>query len=582
MSRTLAVLLSAAAAVGPAAFAASPAVAQDRAVTERLQDRIRLRVEGEPGTAAARDSSLRSDGRRIQAARSLRRFYGERVHLPAWVGADGRVLPRARELLAGLRSAREHGLPPNDYHAARIESLLSELDAGRQPGGAGGPGPGTDRRLRLLAELDLLLTDAFLSYGSHLVSGRVDPRSIDPLWTVNGRERDMAALLDRTLEEGRSPQAVLAEIAPRHPGYARLQEALIAYRRLASAGGWPTVPGGPALRAGDAGPRVAALRRRLEASGDLSADDGRPDAVPDTVFGDALDASVRSFQRRHGLEPDGIVGEGTLGALNVPAESRVRQIERNLERWRWLPAELGETHLRVNIADFGLELVEGDSTVLSMRAVVGRDYRQTPVFSDTMRYVVLNPTWTVPRSIAARDILPRLKESISYLEEQGMVVYGGWSPDARPVDPSAVDWARLSADSLPYRFVQRPGPLNALGRVKFMFPNQFSVYIHDSPARSLFGRSVRSFSSGCIRVERPLELLDHVLRGSEQWSPANLRGALETGRERTIRLPRELPVHIEYWTAWVSGEEGTVHFRPDVYGRDARLASALEAAPPGD
>ena len=581
MSRPLAVLLSVAAAAAVAASAAPPAAAQDRAVTERLQERIRLRVEGEPGSAAARDSTLRSDGRRIQAARSLRRFYGERVHLPAWVGADGRVLPRAREALAGLRSAREHGLPPDDYHAARIESLLSELDAGREGAGARFPDAATDRRLRLLAELDLLLTDAFLTYGSHLVSGRVDPRSIDPLWTVNGRERDMAALLGRTLEAGRSPRAVLADLAPRHPGYARLQRALTAYRRLASAGGWPTVPEGPALRAGEAGPRVAALRRRLAASGELSADDGGNDAVSDTVFDDPLDAAVRSFQRRHGLEADGIVGEGTLGALNVPAGSRVSQIERNLERWRWLPAELGETHLRVNIADFGLEVVEGDSTVLSMRAVVGRDYRQTPVFSDTMRYVVLNPTWNVPRSIAGRDILPRLKESISYLEEQGMVVYRGWSPDAPPVDPSTVDWSRLSADSLPYRFVQRPGPLNALGRVKFMFPNQFAVYIHDSPARSLFGRSVRSFSSGCIRVERPLELLDYVLRGREEWSPAKLRGALETGREQTIRLPRELPVHIEYWTAW-AGEDGAVHFRPDVYGRDARLASALEAAPPGD
>ncbi len=575
-------LLSVAAAAVLSASAASPAAAQDRAVTERLQERIRLRLEGEPETAAAREPTLRSDGRRIQATRSLRRFYGERVHLPAWVTADGRVRPGAREMLAGLRSAREHGLPPDDYHAARIESLLSELDAGREGAGARFPDADTDRRLRLLAELDLLLTDAFLSYGSHLVSGRVDPRSIDPLWTVNGRERNMAALLARTLEQGRSPRAALAELAPRHPGYARLQEALTEYRRMAAAGGWPTVPGGPALRAGDAGPRVADLGRRLAASGELSADDGKDDAVSDTVFGDALDAAVRSFQRRHGLEADGIVGEATLGALNIPAESRVRQIERNLERWRWLPAELGETHLRVNIADFGLEVVEGDSTVLSMRAVVGRDYRQTPVFSDTMRYVVLNPTWNVPRSIAARDILPRLRESVSYLEEQGMVVYDGWSPDARPVDPSAVDWSRLSADSLPYRFVQRPGPLNALGRVKFMFPNQFAVYIHDSPARSLFGRSVRSFSSGCIRVERPLELLDYVLRGSEEWSPAKLRGALETGREQTIRLPRELPVHIEYWTAWVPEEDGAVHFRPDVYGRDARLASALEAEPPGD
>ena len=577
MTRSQALVLTLAAAAGVTVAAASPAPAQERVVTERLQERIRLRLEEGPGPAT-REAALRVGDRRIQAVRALRRFYGERVHLPAWIGADGRALPRARGVLSGLRSAREHGLPPEDYHAERIESLLSDLSIGGDRAGTTALDTVTEPRLRHLAELDLLLTDAFLSYGAHLASGRVDPRSIDPLWIVNGRERDVAAFLARTLEEGRSPEAGLADLAPRQPGYARLQEALSAYRRLASTGGWPRVPEGPALRPGDTGPRVAALRRRLATSGDRSLADGVP---RDTIFGEGLEAAVRDFQWRHGLESDGVVGEATLGALNASAGSRVRQIERNLERWRWLPAELGEKHVRVNIADFGLEVVEGDSTVLSMRAVVGRDYRQTPVFSDTMRYVVLNPSWTVPRSIAARDILPRLEQSTSYLEEQGMTVYRGWSPDAPPVDPSTVDWSRLTRDSLPYRFVQRPGPLNALGRVKFMFPNQFSVYIHDSPARSLFDRSVRSFSSGCIRIERPLELLDYVLRGSEQWTPAKLRGALETGREQTIRLPRELPVHIEYWTAWVD-EDGTVHFRPDVYGRDARLASALEAEPPGD
>ena len=580
MSRPLSLLIAATACVAVAGAVTPPASAQEPAVTERLQERIRLRLE-EGAAAGTGGDALRADGRRIQAARAVRQFYGERVHLPAWIGSDGRVLAGARRVLAGVRSAREHGLPPEDYHAARIEALLTELEGETSASRAGGSVPVPARRLRLLAELDLLLTDAFLTYGSHLGSGRVDPRSIDPLWTVNGRDVDMVARLGRTLEDGRSPEAALAELAPHQPEYGLLQEALAEHRRAAASGGWPAVPDGPTLHPGESGARVAAVRERLAASGDLPASDPGRAAVPDTVYGDALEAAVRRFQRRHGLEVDGLVGGATLTALNVSAGARVRQIELNLERWRWLPSEFDESHLRVNIADFSLEVVQSDTTVLSMRAVVGRDYRQTPVFSDTMRYVVLNPSWTVPRSIAARDILPRLRESTSYLEEQGMEVYAGWGAEAPRVDPSAVEWSRLRPDSLPYRFVQRPGPLNALGRVKFMFPNQFSVYIHDSPARSLFDRNIRSFSSGCIRVERPLELLDHVLRGSEQWTPASVRAALETGRERTIRMPRELPVHIEYWTAWVE-EDGTVHFRSDVYGRDARLRAALESDPPGD
>lgn len=580
MSRPVVALLAAAAALAAAGPIAPAATAQEAAVTERLQEDIRLRLEEAPRRTPEVEDALRVAGHRVRAARALRRFYGERVHLPAWVGPDGGVLRRARGVLAGLRAAREHGLPPEDYHAAQIDSLLSEVEeAGAGAGGGVTGETGTDRRLRLLAQLDLLLTDAFLTYGSHLASGRVDPRSIDPLWTVIGRDVDMPELLRRTLEEGRSPEEALADLAPRQPGYARLQEALAEHRRVATSGGWPEVPEGPALRTGDSGPRVAALRQRLARTGNPAAGGG---GGRDTIFGEGLETAVRTFQGRHGLERDGIVGSATLEALNVPAERRARQIELNLERWRWLPDEFGERHLRVNIADFGLTVVEDDSVALSMRAVVGRDYRQTPVFSDTMRYVVLNPSWTVPRSIAGRDILPRLKESISYLEELGMVVYGGWTADAPEVDPQTVDWSSLTRNSLPYRFVQRPGPLNALGRVKFMFPNQFSVYIHDSPARTLFDRSVRSFSSGCIRVERPLELLDYVFRDSEQWTPATLRGALETGRERTIRLPRELPVHIEYWTAWVPEQGAPVHFRPDVYGRDARLAGALAADPPGD
>ncbi|GIX48544.1 MAG: murein L,D-transpeptidase [Candidatus Tectimicrobiota bacterium] len=523
-------------------------LARAQSLPEAVRERLRSRIE-----AAGESLPLRVGSTPLYATVVLPRFYERRGYWPAWSSAEG-LLPRAEELVAAIRDAEREGLDPGAYHLRQLEALLAAARQHPQPA--------------LLTDLDLLLTDAFLTYGAHLLAGKVDPVRLDPEWHANRREADLAAVLQRALETD-TISASLQALLPAHPGYAWLRAALARYRALAAAGGWPHVSTGPALRRGDAGPRVAALRRRLAATGDLPSTAG---AGGD--FDAALEEAVRRFQRRHGLEADGIVGAATLAALNVPAPQRVRQIALNLERWRWLPAHLGRRYVLVNIASFELEVVEEGRRVLHMRVVVGRDYRRTPVFSSTMTYLVLNPSWHVPPRIAVQDLLPLIQKDPTYLTRQGIRVLQGWGAETRELDPQRIDWSRVTAQRFPYRLRQDPGPQNALGRVKFMFPNPFNVYLHDTPARELFAKSERTFSSGCIRLEKALELAFYLLKDHPKWNRDTILEALARGKEQTVVLPQPIPVHLLYWTAWAEAD-GTVHFRRDIYGRDARLARAL-------
>ena len=266
--------------------------------------------------------------------------------------------------------------------------------------------------------------------------------------------------------------------------------------------------------------------------------------------------------------------------MNAPVEDRLRQIELNMERWRWLPQDLGRRHVIVNIAGFDVDVVDAGSVVMSMRAMVGRTYRRTPVFSGSMTYLVLAPFWHVPHSLAVRDQLPLIRRDRQHFSRLGIRVFQGWGADAAEIDPSSVDWSTVTARDFPYRLRQDPGPLNALGRVKFMFPNKFNVYLHDTPSRELFDRPQRDFSSGCIRVERPIELAEFLLAGTD-WSRERIEASIERRREQTIPLSEPVAVHILYWTAWVE-TDGTLHFRRDIYERDERLANALRAEAPTD
>jgi murein L,D-transpeptidase YcbB/YkuD len=497
-----------------------------------------------------RPDDVRIDGRSLDG-RALGRFYRSRDFAPAWEASAGGP-DRASLLVAELATADAHGLDPARYHLDAIRTRRARGNSGHT------------------AELDLLLTDAFLGHARDVRTGRLPPGLRDPDWGIPAAPFDAVAALAR---EGRAPAAfstLLASLPPRASGYRRLVEALGRYRAIAARGDWPSVPPGPALRAGDDGARVAALRARL------AAEDGPGSADPLARFDDRLAASVRRFQARHGLAVDGIVGTTTLRALNASPADRIRQIVLNLERWRWLPRDLGPRRIEVNAADATLQLIEDGRPVLASRVVVGDRQHPTPVVQTRLEAVVLNPPWNVPASIAAGEILPRLRENRRYLAENAIVIVERSHSDPFGL---AVDWSAISAEAFPFRLQQQPGPDNPLGRIKFDVPNRFDVYLHDTPTRSLFARAVRTASHGCIRVERADDLAVQVLAdGTGRWTRRALEEAIAAGGSPRIPVAPPLPVYILYWTAF-AGPDGLAQFRDDVYGRDDRLAAALAARP---
>lgn len=528
---------------------------------ESVRERLRQQIE-----SAGSPPSLQVGNDLIYCSIALPLFYERRAYEPAWV-LNGTVTPLVDELLSSIRSADSQGLRSTDYHLRRIETVVKKLHRGTEPGYRLDYG--------LLVDLELLCTDAFLIYGSHLLSGRVDPHTIDVEWYANRREADLAGILQSAIEQN-SVDSILNTLLPPQTGYALLVRALADYRQLEQNGGWDSIPAGPGMKPGSQGERVLFLRRRLERTGDL-----RTSPLGDSSAYDAsLEVAVIAFQRRHGLKADGIVGPVTLATLNVPVEERIIQIITNLERWRWLPQNLGQRHLLVNIANFELDAIKEDSTIVSMRVIVGKSYRRTPVFSDRITYMVLNPSWNVPHLIAVQDILPLARVNPNYLAENDFELITGWGTDMTIVDPISVDWTDVSDKRFNYRLRQKSGSKNALGSIKFMFPNQFDVYLHDTPARGLFAREKRDFSSGCIRVEDPMAVAEFLLEGDHQWTMMRLKSQLAAGQEQTIRIQKPVPIHILYWTAWVT-PDGIVHFRDDIYDRDKPLITALLEEPPG-
>jgi murein L,D-transpeptidase YcbB/YkuD len=497
-------------------------------------------------------------GEPLLSREALRLFYAARGERPAW--SDGGVpSPQVDALVAALRTAGDEGLRPADYHLEAITALLGRL---RGPQRAAAEGGAVD-------DLDLLSSDAFFLYAAHLTTGRVVPATIEPAWNIPGRARDLVPLLRAALEGGHLA-ATLRELPPPREDYRRLREALPALRATEAAGGWPIVPWGPALREGDRAPRVAALRKRLAVAGDLPAAGDTTDAV----FDAPLAAAVRRFQERHGIEPDAIVGKRTLSELNTPAGLRAGQIEANLERLRWLPREFPPRHLLVNVADYRLFVTEGGRQVDAMRVIVGRQARRTPYFAGEITSVRVNPTWTVPLKLAIEDKLPLILEDPDYLGDHGFRVFAPEGAGWREVDPAEVDWSSLSKNHFPYRLRQDPGPDNALGRIKFQIPNALDVYLHDTPSHELFARAERGLSSGCIRVERALDLAERLLAADPAWPRARIVEAIDSEETTVVALANPMPVYLLSWTAWV-GEGGALQFRDDLYGSDAAILTAL-------
>lgn len=490
-------------------------------------------------------------------------FYEKRDYKTLWVMENG-LTPEAQKLIFSLEEADSDGLEPEDYHITRIKELISNATQALLQKNPLHP--------EIIADLELLLTDAFLLFSSHLISGRVQPAFVDPEWLFLSLANDISLILEAA--SSNQIDSFFRRIRPDNKAYYRLRDALKLYIDIRKNGGWSVVPSGPTLRMGDTDERVDSIRRRLMITGDAGS--LRSSVSSPNSFDESLLEGVRKFQKRHGIETDGAVGAKTLSAMNVSVEDRIRQIELNLERWRWIPRDLGNRYILVNIADYSLAVVENQETVLEMKVVVGRAYRQTPVFSEKMRYLVLNPSWTIPLKIAVEDKLPVILKDPDYLIKQQIRVFDGWSEDAQEINPVAINWKKMNANYFPYILRQDPGPMNALGRIKFMFPNKFSVYLHDTPQRSLFRRAARDFSSGCIRIEKPFELAVYLLKNDPQWPSERIKEAMENGTQKVIRIKDFIPVHLLYWTAWVN-DHGVVHFGSDIYNRDPSLSRAIKS-----
>ena len=478
-------------------------------------------------------------------ANRMSEWYAERAYQPIWI-RDGKPTTASERITFMLIKAYEDGLDPDEYAAIGLfGKLASKTDEG-------------------LADFEISLSNAAILYGQHLRAGRVEPNKINRELVLYPDQISAQGMLSNLADEANAAEN-LALLAPPTDRYRRLKSLLQSLRIVQGGGGWVTIPEGEVIKENDEDPRIAVLRKRLEQSGDLPQGAHTGNKLDGNLF-----RALRYFQYRTGLETDGALGPATRAELNVSVDERIQQVELNLERRRWMQADFGERYIFVNLADQVLKLVDKGKTVHAALVQVGLPFHATPVFTDEMEYLDFNPYWNVPYSIATKEYLPKLKQNPYALASKKIRVLKGGSS----IDPGAVPWTSYSRAKFPVRLRQDPGPDNALGRVKFMFPNKYSIYIHDTPSKSKFANASRYFSHGCVRVRDPFALAEKIL-GFQGVSRAKIDSIVRSAKNTKVSLKQKIPVHIAYLTAWVN-KDGSIHYRRDIYGRDKILAAALK------
>jgi len=484
-------------------------------------------------------------------------LYAERQYRPLWLD-DGHPSPAVREIALRMATSRVDGLDPRNYPLPTVAVTPAQAPSEEQ-----------------IASADLAISKTLLRFASDLRNGRLAPAAVDRKWDIDGDGFDAVAWLSEALGAG-DPVAALDGLVPAYPVYGHLRRQLSLHREMQAAGGWPAFPrSGPRkLQLGDRHPQVPLLRDRLAVT------DGpviEPAAADTDLFDAGLDAALKRFQERHGLNQDGVLGFRTRQALAVPVDERITQLEAALERWRWMPRDLGESHILVNVPAATLWIVEDDAPVHAMRTIVGKYKRQTPTFSAEMSYLVLNPKWYVPNRIAVEDLVPKAQEDPEYYQRAGFKIYDKESGE--PVDPAVVDWTEYGKNKeMPFRLVQNSGTGNALGSIKFMFKNPYGVYLHDTSSPRLFKRDARAFSSGCIRVEEPLVLASSILSKvrSQAVSAEEVDTLIKSApTNRHLTLERKIPLYVVYMTAWADAHKA--YFFDDIYRRDKKLLAALKS-----
>lgn len=487
-------------------------------------------------------------------------FYTQRGGEPAWVNHK-QPTPKATDAIKILHTATDHGFEPADYGEAEITKIYDEIQKLERDT------PDIHQRL---AEFDVRLTAALLAMGRDVAVGRTSPKVIEARGKSRRAQPDFAAKLSAAIDG--DLDSFIDQVRPQHPEYVALQKALADVRGQLAKGGWPQVKAA-SLKPGDSQPAVVALRQRLTASGHLKGGDATSTSP---VYDNDLVEAVKSFQELHAVKATGVVDAPTLAAMNVPVEKRIQQVELNLERWRWMPDDFGAHHFMVNLPYFHLLARQNDKTVMDIRVVVGKPGHETPLFSDEMESVVFSPYWNIPESIAENETAPAMARDPAYLSKQNIEILRTSGGKTETISASEVNWDNPS-ELRGLAFRQRPGSSNALGFVKFLFPNEFNVYLHDTPADALFGRPTRAFSHGCMRVEEPEKLAAYVLKGYPEWTPEAMNTAMHSGVEKHVKLKEKIPVHVVYFTAWVDEKDG-LHFQPDIYGYDDKQAAQLLAS----
>jgi len=514
-------------------------VAMSRTVTAAMSEAM----------SAARGTAFRQAvAEAVASERDLAGFYRARDYRPVWTDDDPAHRARRAALLRALDTADLHGLPRGLSDRGELIARMADIRSAQERGA-----------------IEVALSRAYLAHARAVGSGVLVPgRVVDDIKRDVPR-RDAAELLSR-IAQG-DPHAAIRALPPQSNEYRRLMKEKLRLEGRVAEGGWGEAVPARRLEPGDTGAAVIALRDRLTAMGYLGRGlSGRYDAT--------ITRAVQAFQADHGLEPDGIAGPGTIAALNIPAADRLKSVIVAMERERWLPAERGARHVLVNLADFSARILDADSVTFETRAVVGKNSRdrRSPEFSDEMDHMIVNPTWHVPRSITVKEYLPRMQANPNAVGH--LRVYDS---TGRQVPRSAIDFSAYSASSFPFALKQPPSNRNALGLVKFMFPNRYNIYLHDTPEKHLFGEARRDFSHGCIRLAEPFDFAYTLLAPQETDPQRRFHRALDSGRETRIDLDRPVPVHLIYRTA-ITRAAGRIQYRTDVYGRDARIWSALERA----
>lgn len=502
-------------------------------------------------------------------------FYRERDYDLAWF-KEADLVPQSEKLLNTLSEAGKEGLDPKAYKVVAIDEMISRYDLlGRKD----------SARLELQQEIDVALTATYFNYASDFYRGRIDPNNVKQVqWGVRNNKIKLNRALQTILRERESTYPYY-EFEALHKGYTDLRDALQQYREIEERGGWPKVDLGKrkSLQKGDTAAAVVQLRQRLNPEAKLD-----PNDPAMRLFDDKLEAQVKKFQTLHGLDQDGKVGGNTLRMMNVPVEDRIEQIMMNMERWRWIPKRLvpkslDQKYIWVNIPEYKLYIYEDPDNspeaersykkVMEMNVIVGKTMNSTPIFSDKMEYVVLAPYWNVPNSIVEKEVAPGILRNPGYLASQNMEVVTK-EREPKQIDPESIDWSSVTEKNFPYMVRQKPGPKNALGTMKFLFPNEHAVYLHDTPTGQLFSQTERGFSHGCVRVQRPMDLAKYVLKDMPEWNERKINETINGGEEVWITLPKKVQVYLVYFTSWVDAE-GNVNFRDDIYGHDKKLEQEL-------